>query len=66
MLQLGADVETALIIKGNLVSVNGRESKLLLAVDRQEDWVFKIGNEGDLWWGDPQQKGKDSWDEEIL
>ena len=65
MLQVSADVETSLILKGNFVSVNGREPKLLLALDKEEDWVFKIGNEGDVWWGDPQQKGKDSWDVKL-
>jgi hypothetical protein len=62
MMQLGADVETALILRGSLVSVNGRQPKLILGLDREKDWVFQVETDGDLWWGDPAAKGEDSFD----
>lgn len=62
MAQFGADVETAVIIRANDTVVNGRNAKILLGLDKQKDWVYKIRNDGGTCWGDPNQKGSSSFD----
>lgn len=62
MAQFGADVEMPMILRGNRVSVNGRPPKLLLGLDWERDWVYKVDVDGTQCWGDPNEKGFSSWD----
>jgi hypothetical protein len=62
--QFGADVEHVLILKSsNTPPINGRpRPKLILGIDKEEDWVWQVENDGRQCWGSPVQKGYQSWD----
>ena len=64
MAQIGADVETTVMLRGsNAPPVNGRpKQKLILGLDFEDDWVWKVEDDGVNCWGSPTEKGPSSWD----